>query len=201
MDKDALLRTIAETGYNVGFGAKKHFATYDIVEKLPGWIGFVSLAIGIFSLVFDQLSAKVPSASLAVAGVAGLYISLYDHRKMEYERVGKELTRIYNDLRTLYRQVEAGADVGASQNTLRTLEDAYYAAGISKQIVFSDWYAHYKFFVQMQTDWINEQKKFTWRDKVPLSFVAVSSLTVVGLVALAVAHLAPCIGIALAAGP
>lgn len=188
MNKDALLRTIAETGYNVGFGAKKHFATYDIVEKLPGWIGFVSLSIGIFSLVFDQLSAKVPSASLAVAGVAGLYISLYDHRKMEYERVGKELTRIYNELRTLYRQVEAGADLGASQNTLRSLEDAYYRAGISKQIVFSDWYAHYKFFVQMQTDWINEQKKFTWRDKVPLSFMVVTSLAVVGLVVLGVAN-------------
>lgn len=191
MDKDALLRTIAETGYNVGFGAKKHFATYDMVEKLPGWIGFVSLSIGIFSLVFDQLSAKVPSAALAVAGVAGLYISLYDHRKMEYERVGKELTRIYNELRTLYRQVQAGADAAASQNTLRALEDAYYAAGISKQIVLSDWYAHYKFFAQMQTDWINEQKKFTWRDKVPLSFIAAASLVVVGLIALAVAHVAP----------
>ena len=199
MGKDALLRTIAETGYNVGFGAKKHFATYDIVEKLPGWIGFVSLAIGIFSLVFDQLSAKVPSACLAVAGVAGLYISLYDHRKMEYERVGKELTRIYNDARTLYRQVQAGADVVASQNTLRTLEDAYYEASISKQIVLSDWYAHYQFFVQMQTDWINEQKKFTWRDKVPLSFIGVASFALVGAIALALAHFAPCIDVAFAA--
>jgi hypothetical protein len=191
MDKDALLRTIAETGYNVGFGAKKHFATYDIVEKLPGWIGFVSLAIGIFSLVFDELSAKVPSACLAAAGVAGLYISLYDHSKMEYERVGKELTRIYNDLRTLYRQVQAGANVSASQTTLRALEDAYYAAGISKQIVFSDWYAHYKFFVQLQIDWIDEQLKFTWRDKVPLSFIVLASLAVVVLIALAVVHFVP----------
>lgn len=185
MDKDGLLRSIAETGYNVGFGAKKHFATYDIVEKLPGWIGFVSLAIGIFSLVFEQLSAKVPSACLAVAGVAGLYISLYDHKKTDYERVGIELTRIFNGLRTLYRQVQAGADVAASQDTLRTLEDAYYGTGISKQIVFSDWYAHYKFFVQMQIDWIDEQKKFTWRDRVPLSFILVTSLVTVALIALA----------------
>ncbi len=149
MDKDGLLRSIAETGYNVGFGAKKHFATYDIVEKLPGWIGFVSLAVGIFSLVFEELSAKVPSACLAVAGVAGLYISLYDHRKGDYERGGIELTRIFNELRTLYRQVQGGADLGASLTALRTLEDAYYGTGISKQVAFSDWYAHYKFFVQM----------------------------------------------------
>lgn len=185
MDKDGLLRSIAETGYNVGFGAKKHFATYDMVEKLPGWIGFVSLAIGIFSLVFEQLSAKVPSACLAVAGVAGLYISLYDHRKADYERAGIELTRIFNDLRTLYRQVQAGAAVAASHATLRTLEDTYYSMGISKQIVFSDWYAHYKFFVQMQIDWIDEQKKFTWRDRVPLSFILVTGLVVVALIALA----------------
>jgi hypothetical protein len=193
MDKDGLLRSIAETGYNVGFGAKKHFATYDIVEKLPGWIGFVSLAIGIFSLVFEQLSAKLPSACLAVAGVSGLYISLYDHRKMDYERVGIELTRVFNNLRTLYRQVQGGADVGASQTTLRTLEDAYYSTGISKQIVFSDWYAHYKFFVQMQIDWIDEQKKFTWRDKVPLSFIVVAGLVTVGLIALAVCAALSCL--------
>jgi hypothetical protein len=193
MDKDGLLRSIAETGYNVGFGAKKHFATYDIVEKLPGWIGFVSLAIGIFSLVFEQLSAKVPSACLAVAGVAGLYISLYDHKKTDYERVGIELTRIFNELRTLYRQVQAGADVAAIQTTLRALEDAYYSTGISKQIVFSDWYAHYKFFVQMQIDWIDEQKKFTWRDRVPLSFTVVAGLVTVGLIAFAVCAALGCL--------
>ena len=38
MDRDGLLRSIAETGYNVGFGAKKNFATHDIVQKAPGLI-------------------------------------------------------------------------------------------------------------------------------------------------------------------
>ena len=42
MNKAELLKCIAETGYNVGFGAKKHFATYDLLEKMPGWIGFIS---------------------------------------------------------------------------------------------------------------------------------------------------------------
>ena len=50
MDKNDLLKHIAETGYNVGFGAKLHFATYDIVDKTPGLIGFISTAVGIFSL-------------------------------------------------------------------------------------------------------------------------------------------------------
>jgi hypothetical protein len=191
MDKDALLRTIAETGYNVGFGAKKHFATYDIVEKLPGTIGFVSLAIGILSLVFDQLSAKVPSACLAIAGVASLFVSHYDHVKMNYERVGRELTCIYNELRTLYRQVQGGAELGASHDALVDLENSYYAKSISKQIIFSDWYAHYKFFSQMQIDWVDEQKKFTWRDKVPVSFLVVFCL-IIGLVLFAFIGIISC---------
>ena len=39
--KKELLQQIARTAYNVGFGAKKHFATYDMVEKLPGIIEFL----------------------------------------------------------------------------------------------------------------------------------------------------------------
>ena len=184
MDKDGLLRSIAETGYNVGFGAKKHFATYDIVEKVPGIIGFLSLGVGIFSLVFDQLSAKVPSATLAVAGVVALYISHYDHDKADYERAGKELTRLFNELRDLYRSVKAGADLQGGQETLKNLEEVYYATSISKQIIAADWYAHYKFFAQHQIDWIQEQKQFTWRDKIPLSVVfTLSSLTVVAVIA------------------
>ena len=35
MDKNDLLKQIAEASYNIGYGAKKHFATYDIVEKVP----------------------------------------------------------------------------------------------------------------------------------------------------------------------
>ena len=45
----------------------------------------------------------------------------------------------------------------------------YNQIGISKQIFLSDWYAHYKFFQQTQIEWINEQKNFTFKDKVPFS--------------------------------
>ena len=183
MTKDSLLKSIAETGYNVGFGAKKHFATYDIVEKAPGWIGFISLAVGILSLVFEQLSAKLPSASLAIAGVVALYITFYDRDKGQYERVAKDMTRLFNQLRDLYRQVQGGADLVASAATLSTIEAAFYNAAISKQILFSDWYAHYKFFAQHQFEWIDEQKHFTWRDKLPVSlriFIVLVALVAVG---------------------
>lgn len=168
MDQAGLLKSLAETGYNVGFGAKKHLATFDAVEKWPGWIGFVSAACGVFGLVFEQLSSKVPSALLVLAGIIALYISFY--RSSEYERVGKELTTIYNDLRDLYRSVEAGADVTASHEQMKVLQQRFYAASISKQILFSDWYAHFKFFGQHQIGWLDDQLHFGfWKDKVPAS--------------------------------
>jgi hypothetical protein len=187
VDKEGLLKSIAETGYNVGFGAKKHFATFDIVEKAPGWIGFLSTAVGIFGLVYDPLSAKTPSATLAVLGVSALYISFY--RSKEYDEVGRKLTQIFNGLRDLYRAVQGGYDIQSAYADLKVLESSYYEVSISKQILFSDWYAHYKFFAQQQIDWVNEQKKFTWNDKIPYSSVAfVVLLIVLGVILAIKAH-------------
>lgn len=183
MSQASLLKNIAETGYNVGFGGRKHWATYDIVEKVPGFIGFLGTAVGIFALVYDSLSAKNISATMAVIGIIGIYISVYDSKKSEYEKSAVELTKIYNGLRDLYRKVQslpADADFTAYQAELSSLEGQYYSVSISKQILFSDWYAHYKFFWQYQIDWVNEQKNFSLvRDKVPLTaWLAVAAVLV-----------------------
>ena len=174
MIKDDLLKCIAETGYNVGFGAKKNLATYDLVEKLPGWISFVSIAFGIYSLVFDALSTKFLSATFTLVGVIGLYVIMYDAKKSDYEKAGVELTKIYNQLRALYYSVQSKSDSDDLTNLIseyQQLESQYYSVGLSKQILFSDWYAHYKFFWQHQIEWVDEQKNFSFfRDKVPLSF-------------------------------
>lgn len=174
MNRSDLLKCIAETGYNVGFGAKKHFATYDLVEKSPGWISFISIAFGIYSLAFKELSTSFLSASFTVLGVVGLYVSMYDTKKSDYEKAGVELTKIYNQLRALYYSVQSKSDSDDLTNLIgeyRQLESQYYSIGLSKQILFSDWYAHYKFFWQHQNEWVDEQKKFRFfRDKVPLSF-------------------------------
>ena len=174
MNRSDFLKCIAETGYNVGFGAKKHFATYDLVEKSPGWISFISIAFGIYSLAFKELSTSFLSASFTVLGVVGLYVSMYDAKKSDYEKAGVELTKIYNQLRTLYYSVQSKSDSDDLTNLIseyQQLESQYYSVGLSKQILFSDWYAHYKFFWQHQIEWVDEQKNFSFfRDKVPLSF-------------------------------
>lgn len=185
MTKDELLKSIAETGYNVGFGAKKHFATYDIVEKIPGYISFFSMAFGIYSLAFDGLSTKFLSASFIVLGIIGLYISFYHHKKLEYENSGIKLTQLFNELAILYRKTKNANenDIEELESMLSELQNEYYTSCKSKQILFSDWYAHYKFFWQHQIDWVNEQKKFNFfRDKVPLTFsltIFVSSIVLI----------------------
>jgi SMODS and SLOG-associating 2TM effector domain 6 len=182
MDKDSLLKDIAETGYNVGFGGRKHFATYDIVDKTPGLISFLSMAFGTYALVFDGLSTEFLSASFVVLGIIGLYISFYDSRKSDYEKAGTALTRLFNELRQLYRSTKSANNDALPEykQKLNDIEIRYYETCISKQILFSDWYAHYKFFWQVQIDWIDEQKNFKLlRDKIPLTF----SLTVILAVA------------------
>jgi len=173
MNKEDLLKQIADTAYNVGFGAKKHFATYDIVEKIPGIIGFSSIAIGIFGLVYDCLSTKGLSALFLVLGMTELYIGRYNETVDQFSEKGEELTKLFSELKTLYYEVKSSDSdcFEKEQNTLKGISCRYYSNCLSKQILFSDWYAHYKFFWQHQIDWIDEQKHFRfWRDKVPLSF-------------------------------
>lgn len=182
MNRDELIRCIAETGYNVGFGAKKHFATYDIVEKVPGLISFIAIAMGIYGLVWETLAGKVFAATLAVTGVVGVYILMYDARKSEYERVGVELTRIFNRLRGLIGTAKtcSDADLPGCEAELLAIQGEYPGLAISKQILFSGWWAHYKFFWEMQVGWIDEQLHFRLlRDKIPLSFLMVAIVAAV----------------------
>ena len=185
MNKDDLLKHIAQTAYNVGFGAKKNFATYDIVAKMPGLISFVSLAIGIYALVIEVLNAKFISASLAVLGVVGMYITFYDSKKEEYAKTGVQLTKLFNALKILYGKTKA--EQGALDTyvaELELIELEYNNLSMHRQIMFSNWYAHYKFFWEHQIDWVDDQLKFRFfRDKIPLSFmgsvVLIISITLV----------------------
>ncbi len=177
MNKIELLKNIATTGYNVGFGAKKHFATYDIVSKAPGLISFFSTAFGVYALVFDGLSTKFLSATFIILGIVSLYITMYDSQKDKYEEAGVALTQYYNKLRDLYYRVksDSSTDASAFEQDLSEIESSYYSRNISKQILFSDWYAHYKFFWQHQIEWVGEQKNFSlFRDKIPLSFTLIT---------------------------
>lgn len=177
MTKNDLLKQIAESAYNIGFGAKKSFATFDIVDKIPGILNFCALAIGILALFIDELNVKIVSATLIIFGVIGIYISKYDDKKDEYADSGSKITELFNELKSLYHCVKAKPDdtnFDVDISKLQEIENKFYSISISKQILFSDWYAHYKFFWQWATHikWLVIELKLSfWENKIPLSFI------------------------------
>lgn len=175
MNKEKLLRSLAENGYNVLFGAKKHFATYDIVEKVPGFFALASLLIGVWQIYKPDFKyANEVSVVLICLNIIALSISLYNSEKEKYKEAGNRLIVLHNKLRSLYYKVQdsTAEDFHAEEEEMNRIMDEFYKINITKQITTSDWYTHYKFFFQSQYEWINEQKHFTWKDKIPFSFVA-----------------------------
>ncbi|MEC9406988.1 MAG: SLATT domain-containing protein [Pseudomonadota bacterium] len=190
MNRKNLLKDIAETGYNVGFGAKKHFASYDIATKLPSLIALMTMAVGIFGLIYPTLSLPAVSATVLLLGLIAKDVNSYQKVSEKYEQAGVQLTTIRDELRAIYRTVDCladGEDLSKLIERYTKLRNDAKAIGFSKHLLFSDWYAHYKFFWQDQVEWIDEQLKFRfWRDKVPLSLMAFLALIVVGTLGLAV---------------
>jgi hypothetical protein len=175
MKRDLLLLEIAQTAYNIGYGAKKNLATYDILEKAPGWIVVATLGVGIFALFNPTLENKYIAAAVLLVGIGSLYFNFYQSKKAAYADVGSRLTSLFTSLRSIYYEVkseerEQWPDSDELVKRYRQILDDSQEIGIARQIFLSDWYAHYKFFWQAQTDWINEQLHFRfWRDRIPLT--------------------------------
>lgn len=192
MKKNDLLRLIAENAYNVGFGAKLHFATFDIVEKAPGWINVVGFVIGVFALIVPALAVSWISATLVVASALTLYVTFYNSDKEKYAEAGVKLTRAYHEIHHLYLEVKAqpdDADVGSYGKRLKDIVDTASGVSISKQIFLAHEYAHIKFFWQNQIGWVNEQLNFKFcRDKVPFSVWVLAVVMLIAIVAILVRY-------------
>lgn len=174
MNKDRLLHTLANHGYNVGFGAKKNFASHDIVVKFPSRIGLITLAVGILQLGYTNLGCnKELSTLLILISVISLYISSYNYGVENFKKEGVRLTQIFNQIRDLYYSVESSnkSDFNEEIIQMNNIMANFYTNTVTKQVFLSDWFAHFKFFYQMQIDWIDQQLKFKFfRDKIPNSF-------------------------------
>jgi hypothetical protein len=181
-----LLKDIAESGYNIGYAAKKHLATYDIVEKAPGWISILSFAFGVLALVVPQLNNNILAAFLLIVSYAVFYFSSYQDVRLGYSKVGSRLTTIFTSLRSLYYEVKSRDDAASFDDLdarYRELLNESQSIGISKQIFLSDWYAHYKFFWQAERSWLKEKRPFTfWRDKIPLSATLTGFFLIIAIV-------------------
>ena len=173
MRKKELLKEIAINAYNIGFGAKKHFASYDIVIKLPYWISFIVLSVGILQLSYEDFwFQKEVSITLILVSIASLFLNFFNSTKEDYRDKGVELTKLYTELRMLYSKVEGSETnyLEIAEKEMNQILHFYYETSITKQVFLSQWYAHYKFFYEMQTEWLDAELKFKfWKAKIPNS--------------------------------
>ena len=176
MTKDTLLKSIAETGYNVGFGAKRHFVTYDTYRIVPKLFSIITLIIGVFQLtniyktnVTDNL-AEWCSFLLIGVGLIALVVDLRSKSLEDYNMVGKELQGLYNRLRLLYNQVKGNQedrDFSAEIEVLNNIEMRFREISISEQATATHILTNLRFFTETQIDWLDEQLHFSIRDKFP----------------------------------
>lgn len=185
MEKSKLKKLIAKTAYNIGFGAKKNFASYDIIRNSNEYISMISMAIGVLALVFDVFNEKIVSAALLIAGIIGLYINKFDYELDNYEKTGVANTKMFNSLTELYYETdEYNTDLDSIFSRLKLIEEEFYTNQKSKQVYFSDWLAHYKFFYQFQSAWVVSELDLTWwKDKVPnsLKFVIIILIVLIAI--------------------
>ena len=187
MNKEIILITISETAYNVGFSAKLHFASFDIISKSPNRINVIVLAIGIILLTQNlSIYQDLLSAILIIMSILSIVIGLLESKCQDYEKAGKKLTEIFQQLKILSRKVEFSQyDLNEAVKELEKLTQEYNDACISDQVWFANWSAHYKFFWEQDIEWITKRRKFSFfRDKIPLDFIIISITLIASLVIL-----------------
>ncbi|WP_312788926.1 SLATT domain-containing protein [Sphingobacterium sp.] len=173
MNQTDFLYTLAQKGYDIGFGAKKNFSSYDILNKLPSWVGFISLVVGIVQIAYENIPFnKELSIILIFAAIGILYTEGFKSKINDFHEEGVRLTRLYNKIRDLYTEAKADANFNYINYETRyqNILNAFYSNTISKQVFMSQWFAHFKFFGEMQVDWIERELNLKWfKDKVPNS--------------------------------
>lgn len=184
IDKTTVQLQIARAGYDIGFGSKKHFATYDLIEKTPGWLAFLSLIGGLWALFVPAMESKHLGALFIVFSFVTFYINQYAADKAKYRKVGVALIKIYHQLAALAATLKsqpADGDFQAAFDEANRLRDEAIELGVTKQIFAADWYAHFKFFFQTQHDWVDEQLHFGFfKDKIPAGLYAVILMVLLG---------------------
>ncbi len=169
--REALKKRSAQLGYSLGYGTKRHFATYDIVEKTPAFFGVLSFAIGITFLIYknDSLATFI-GASSSVVGFALLYLNEYLNEKDKYITTGKQLNILYSKAYSIYEKSKTCQDneIHNLESELDKINDEFQKISIHKQVFFSNEYAHFKLFGESQPDWfVNELGLSFWKDKIP----------------------------------
>lgn len=174
MTKETLLKLIAERGYIVSYAANLNFATYDIVTGLPPRVSYISLAVAVIGLIWNTISTCWITVPILLLSIACIYTEKYLANIDGYTKRGVANTSQWNELKRIYYQVKDSTDDSLFDgvlNRLQQIEDEFNSTAEYNQVLFANWYAHYKLFAEKDYHWMDEQLKFGfWKDKLPRSF-------------------------------
>ncbi len=169
--KQDLLKKIAEKGYVIGYADNLNFSTYDIVTKLPKAFGLFSIVAGILGLGWSEFMPKPISVVILIMGVASIYIERFTPDIDSYRNRGIKNTEQLNRLKDLYAEVkdlEDNSDFHSINERYVAIENEFNTGSEPNQIMFSNWYAHFKLFCEKDVSWMDEQLHFGWwKDKIP----------------------------------
>lgn len=186
--RESLKKRSAHIGYSLGFGAKRHFATYDIVEKTPAYFGVFSFSVGIAFLIYknDSLATFI-GASSSVIGFALLYLNDYLNEKEKYINIGKQLNTLYGKVHAIYdKSLSCEEDeIPKLEKELTEINDEFQKISIHKQVFLSNEFAHFKLFFESQPKWFVDELELTfWRDKIPAIWRLYAVIILISIVAL-----------------
>lgn len=169
--RESLRKKSARIGYNVGFGSRRHFATYEIIEKVPTYFGVVTFGFGIVFLKYPNTAVSDFIAVLtSIIGGAIVYLNFYANEKDNYEKIGKKLNALYNRTCSIHEKSKTctKSELLSFDSELDIINDELQSLSIHNQVFFSNELAHFKLFGESQSGWFVEELKLTfWKDKIP----------------------------------
>lgn len=177
MKKETLLKLIAEKGYIISYAANLNFATYDIVTGLPPRVSYISLAVAVIGLIWTGINTCWITVPILLLSIACIYTEKYLANIEEYAKRGVANTNQWNELKRMYYQVKDSTDDSLDEEVMKRLqqiEEKFNSTAEYNQVLFANWYAHYKLFAEKDYHWMDEQLKFDfWKDKLPRSFTVI----------------------------
>ncbi|MBU8803368.1 SLATT domain-containing protein [Bacillus spizizenii] len=176
MEKRTIKKSIAQTAYNIGFGGKKHFLTYDIYRVFPRLISILTTIIGVFQLsiwyesINNDKGKDFFSISIIAIGIIGLVLDLISDNKEKYNLAGRELLDYFNELRDMYNLIDNDVSDEILQSTEQRRKEIVIEAkhiSISNQAILTHWLTNISFFKSMQSQWIVKELDLKFKDKYP----------------------------------
>lgn len=179
-EKEHLKKNIADAAYNIIYGAKLNFSSYELSKYISTGVSAFSLAIGIISLAFVDLATKELSVALLLLGLLGLLVGKSPDSMVNLKNGAIKLTKYHDQLKILYYEVDLSPTTESIQTCLETIQNEAREFYSTEQLPFASWLAHHKLFNEHQSGWLCDALNLTlWKDKLPSTLKLLIKLIII----------------------